>query len=309
MLGIALSSRFWGLLCDLYGFRPVLRLLTLAKVLVPLIFILSPKNQAFCIPFLAITLFVDGLLNGGMQLAFQGVLFSSTPKKNRAMYMGAANFLSMGVMGFIAPIIAGIFIDMINVWPPLVMGAFAFTGYHAVFAISLLIRLTAFPMTRNIHEEKFVSLKTFLRHVFTWGTFRVIRQIYHLHESTDEAKRCHAAAVLGAHTHPMAVGELIVALKDPSHGVREVAATALGQIGDRESLQALLANLENPETSALNKTITSLADIGHDAAILPLLKLYYNVEDLNLRYHIASAITTLTKADSIDEVIDRITQT
>ena len=111
-----------------------------------------------------------------------------------------------------------------------------------------------------------------------------------------------AAHALGGIGESKATGPLAKALRDPDSSIQGSAARALGRIGCTDSLRALLHNLSNKDTAALTETIDSLARIGHDAAVLPLLCLFNDVEDEELRRHIATALASLTEMDSVEEV-------
>ena len=57
-------------------------------------------------------------------------------------------------------------------------------------------------------------------------------------------------------------------------GIQSPAARALGRIGGVDSLGALLRYLHSREIEALADTVDSLARIGDDAAVLPLVYLF-----------------------------------
>ncbi len=331
--GIVLSSRFWGLLCDTYGYRPMLQLLAVGKVTTPIAYILAPSVPAIAIPWLAIAMFFDGILNGGFQLAIQGILLKSTPRPNRTMYIAAANFLSVGIMATIAPVVAGRFIDFIGVRFSWSIGIYVFTGYQIAFAMSALLRLLAVGSTVWIQEPGSVPLRQVLPQIRRFSAIKVMRLVYRLNESADVAARLDAARRLGVLGHPMAIGELARALHDPDETVQSAAAEslsnigvaeaceplaqalfnpktrkkspvarALGILGGDQSLKALLYHLRHQDPESLDATITSLEKIGDDVAVLPLICLYHETEDPELRRHIAQALRTLTATETVEEV-------
>ena len=51
-LGVVLCSRFWGLVCDVYGYRPVLQLLSVAKLFTPAAYLLAPRDPRFGIAYI-----------------------------------------------------------------------------------------------------------------------------------------------------------------------------------------------------------------------------------------------------------------
>lgn len=333
-VGVVISSGFWGLLCDTYGFRRVLQILAVAKITAPLYFVFAPPIPGLGVPYLALMFFLDGILNSGMTLATQGVLLKSTPRANRAMYIATSNFISLGIMAGVASIVAGKAIDSLNHVFSYDIGMYHLTGYHLVFFASIFVRCGAIPLASRIHETRQVALGTVLRQMFSRDSYRVARLVHQLHESPQEKRRLQAVHLLRDLGHPMAIGELIHALEDPSREVREAAtdalgwfgvgeaaeplakalkdpdpavqaraARALGRIGGEESLLALLENLRDENTHALHETVDALGHIGDNAALVPLLFLFYEFDNPHLRRRIAIALSKIDHEESADEVM------
>ncbi|MCX7046938.1 MAG: MFS transporter, partial [Candidatus Sumerlaeota bacterium] len=143
IFGTAVTSRFWGLLCDTYGYRPVLRIISAGVIILPAFFLLTPPARVVAFPAIAILFFIDGVVNSGMMLAVQGIQLKMTPRRNRTMYIASANFLSIGLPAGLASILSGYLIDYLNPRFSLQSGPWHFTGYHCIFALSALMRLGA----------------------------------------------------------------------------------------------------------------------------------------------------------------------
>jgi MFS family permease len=335
-LGVALSSRFWGLLCDTYGFKPILHMLTSIKLLTPLSYLLLPNIPGVIIPCLIVLNFFDGAANSGMFLAMQGVLLKTTPRRNRTMYIAATNFLAVGVMATIAPVIAGTLIDFLNAMPTLDVAFYRFNGFHAMFLVSVLLRSFAFLFAARLHEDAAVPVREVIRGMRPWRLMRASSLTYTLHEAPQPARRARAARGLGRLGDPIAIGPLIHALNDGQEEVREAAAEALGDIGSSdaveplitllyashphlsplaartlgriggvESIRALLMNLGNADPASIRATVDALALSRHDAALLPLLQLCHETEDEDLRQHILDALAAaadLTESDPLRDV-------
>lgn len=331
-VGVVISSRFWGLLCDTYGYRPALQMIAAAKAITPFLFILTPKYPAVAIPLMALLIFIDGVLNSGFGLAMQGVLMRSTPRQNRSMYIAATNFFAVGVMAGIAPIMAGSMIDFVNTRVTIDVGVYHFNGYQLIFAIStLMLLLGGFTLASKIQEAGKVPFRVILRQCWSIDIFRVTRLVYRLQESKDEAQRVLSARKLGELGNPLAIGQLMASLADgsrsvrnaaadalgrigvadaaepltralfnPSSGIQPRAARALGRIGGADSLKALLANLKNQDTKTLIETIESLGRIGNHAAIVPLICLFHEVEDDSVRQRIVKALGRLGETPSVE---------
>lgn len=334
-IGVVLTSRFWGLLCDTYGYRPVLQILTFGKAFTPLAFLLMPPRADLAIPLMAFMLFFDGILNSGCGLACQGVMVKLSPRQNRTMYIAAVNFFSIGIFAAIAPVIAGTLIDFTNTYPPAVIGSYRFNGFHLAFFISFLLRMAAVFFAARISEPGTVSLKPVLEQIRSPKAYRAARLVYKLHEDKDTNVRLRTLQHLTTLQNPMAIGELIHSLKDSSHSVRDAAAQALGhlkceqatqplaralrdaslgiqsraaealgRIGGIESLQALLNALRMEDPELLGEVVDSLGRIGDSAAIVPLICLFHDVDDANLRLRIAMSLGKLSDMDSAEEILE-----
>jgi MFS family permease len=337
-LGVVVASNYWGLLCDTFGFRRTMEIIAFGKIFAPLIFVLTPPDPRFGIPFLAVMMFVDGLLNAGMTLAPQGVMLKSTPKRNRTMYIAVVNFLSVGTMAAIAPILAGKIIDLLNHLGSVGFGPYRFGGYHWVFLASVVLRFGSVPLARRIHETKEISLDAVLREIRSLKSYRAAGLILRLQESPRESVRLRSARRLGELQSPLAINPLVESLQDPSTSVRNAAANSLGRIGmadaaeplaralfDRDSgiharaaralgriggpdsLRALLQNLRHGDPRVLRVTVDSLGRIGDAAAMVPLICLFHDYEDSALRERIAKALGRISTTESTDEVLAALT--
>jgi MFS family permease len=334
-VGIIVSTRLWGLLCDTYGQRPVMLLLVCGKMMIPLMFVLlPPDNLRITIPLLCVSFFCDGILNSAFDLSNQGIILKTTPRENRAMYVGANNFFAQGIPAIFPPIIAGWVIDKLNghAWH---VGIYAFSGYHLIFLISSIMRTFSIPLAMRLREPGSVSLRTMLSHVWAANPLPVARHVYRLSDSPNAEARAKAAQMLGKIRSPLAIRALIKALEedtdktvrhraaealghigssdaceslagaltDPTLGIQSPAAHALGEIGGFDSLHALLKNLKGLDKDALRATVDSLGKIGDPAAILPLICLMDEQDDPGLQRHIANALTQLTPSASEEEVM------
>ncbi|MBN1867230.1 MFS transporter [Candidatus Sumerlaeota bacterium] len=331
-LGAVLAFRFWGMLCDTYGNRPILLLTLSGKAMIPFAFMIAPRDPMRGVPLLAVCMFLDGMLNAGLMVSMQVIVLKLTPRRNRSMYIAATNFLADGIFGATASFLACYVLLAVGAKTFAIWGH-EMTGYHVCFAISVLMRYGAVFLAARFREAQSIPVKTVLSHLRKANPLRVVRWLYRLQESTDDSMRGLAARRLGGIRSPLAIRGLIQALEDPSRAVRHEAATALGRIGMAEaaeplaralfdpdsgihspaaealgaiggpdSLQALLKNLTHLKPEALAETIDSLGRIGDSAAILPLICLFDQVEDEDLRRRIAAALGNLSDTDSVEEI-------
>lgn len=88
----------------------------------------------------------------------------------------------------------------------------------------------------------------------------------------DTTARMEAAKLLGASKDPRALGPLVAALGDASRDVRWAAVEALGELGDRRAVPALVEYLKRPEAYRWGKRLVAaaLGAIGDPSAVEPL---------------------------------------
>lgn len=334
-LGVVLTSRLWGLLCDTYGFKPILILLVWGKAITPVFFLVCPKTASIGIPWLMFMHFFDGVLNAGVALATQGVLLKATPRVNRSMYIAASNFFAIGIAATVAPILAGLLIDQMNVFMSFDWGPYRISGYHGVFLLSSILRIVPIYHANRMYEPGSVPSGLVFERIKSVDSFRVARWVFRLHESKVETHRLRAVQVLGNIGNPLAVSDLIHALNDSSYSVRQASAEALGQIGEVEatrplatalrdpklgiqepaaralariggldSVAALLETLPETDEQAAGAIVDSLGEIGDSAAIVPLIWLFHESDDQPLRQRIAVALGKMSNGERPEDVID-----
>ncbi len=147
-IGMAVASSMWGRLADRYGNRPVLKLCTTLKPMIVIIFLLlTPKNVVWLLP---LAFLPDGMLNAGNTLVTNGYMLSIAPRENRSMFIAAITGLA-GVCGGVAAMAGGALLSRISGWESSFLGH-PLNPFHAVFGLSLLLRLACQPLVWRIKE-------------------------------------------------------------------------------------------------------------------------------------------------------------
>ncbi|NQU43498.1 MFS transporter [bacterium] len=333
-LGVLISSRYAGLLCDTYGQKPILQIALAGKAVVPLTFLLVPPIAIVAVPVIATIMFFDGMLNSAFALSTQGVMLKHTPRRNRSMYIAATNFIAVGITGALASFFSGYLIDALKElhWQPLPF--WVFTGFHVAFLLSAVLRIGANKLVTRLHDPHAVPTRTVLSHLRVTNPLKVTRAVYQLHTAETDEERIEAARRLAHIGSPLVIRQLIPllqdesrpvrravadalgeiasgeacepltkALFDPESGIQPWAARALGRIGGVQSVQALLSALQKLDSATMGEAVDSLANIGDSSAILPLICLYQDVEDRPLRRRIAAALGRLSETKTEEEVM------
>jgi hypothetical protein len=124
----------------------------------------------------------------------------------------------------------------------------------------------------------------------------VARAVETLTNGTQTAARLEAAKVLSARRDPRALAPLVAALADANRDVRWAALEALGALGDRRAVPALVEYLKRPEAYRWGKRLAaaSLGALGDPAALEPLLGLLGDEDPFARR---AAALSLLRLGD------------
>lgn len=85
---------------------------------------------------------------------------------------------------------------------------------------------------------------------------------------------------------------MIVALDD-QQGVQEVAALALGEIGDSRAVKPLINALGDDNWEVRSSVAKALGKIGDDRAIQPLIEMLQDRSE-NVRWHAVQALEATT---------------
>jgi MFS family permease len=162
-IGVALSARFWGDVCDRHGNRPVLVLMAWGKPLIVLVYLLvTPANATLILPIC--TLF-DSMLNAGMMVSSNGYMLTMAPQRNRSMFIAAVSGIS-GVFGGLGTIAGGKFLEAFSGFGSH-FGGHEWNHFHLLFAVGFLIRLVSIPMARGVREPRSTRTLKLLNEV--WG--------------------------------------------------------------------------------------------------------------------------------------------
>lgn len=149
------TARWWGRVADRYGHRPILTICVWVKSFVVISFLLV--TPAHAIPVMAVTFFIDGMLNSGLAIATNGYMFKMAPARDRSMFIAAITGFA-GLFGCAAALLSGAFLRRADGWEWIFAGR-TWNHYHLMFAISIVLRWCAIPLAHRIREPKSASTR------------------------------------------------------------------------------------------------------------------------------------------------------
>lgn len=259
-VGTVAFANMWGYLADKYGNKPLLVILMVGVTLTPAVWLLCVPGQPL---YSTVVLIIGHLFNGavwsGVAVCQMNLFIATSKTEDRANYLGMV-FAVQALVGGIAPLVGGV-----------MMHAFRDTmtaehAYKAIFVAVMLIRVVAFVALLPVKEEGSSAVAQTLGQLGKVNP-RGIRALRRLAKTGDAATKAEAIAAVGSAQMPMASGELIRALSDPSPAVRRQAARALGRLDDPDSAMALTQFVQDNRDLIDEEAIDALGDMGAQGAV------------------------------------------
>jgi MFS family permease len=153
-----LTAKYWGIMSDRYGHKPVLFISTFVKVFFPLPWFFVTGDTYF---LLVAVYFLSGLFDSGLNLASTNIGFRLAPGKYHHMYLAVYTVVA-GVMSGVGPLIGGVLIDGIGD-AHIYTGAIKFSGFYAVFFLSFVFRACSLLLLRSVREDEARAVSETLR--------------------------------------------------------------------------------------------------------------------------------------------------
>lgn len=137
MVGGALASLGWGWLSDRIGSRPVLLPAVLLLLILPLGWLLLPRQLPQVLSWSVLLYFVFGAAHNGVIISSGRLFFNSVSPLTKSTAYMAIYYAWMGVTGGLAPLLAGGILSVATDWRTCILG-FIVDGYTVLFGTSLL---------------------------------------------------------------------------------------------------------------------------------------------------------------------------
>jgi HEAT repeat protein len=335
LVGGLASSFLWGWLADRYGSKPVMVYCVALLPLLPLGWLLMPRQVALSL-YVALALAAgQGLINTGWSIGSGRLLFVRVvPMEKRTAYM-ALYYAWVGIAGGLGQFTGGWLLDLTAG----VEGQWRFVSldsYTILFLIAILLPLLALLLFRRVKADSPVSMRQFAGIFLRGNPFLALESLVRYHRARDERTAVAMTERLGSTRSPLTVEELLEALHDPRFFVRfeaivsiarhgpdprltdaliemldgnepalsTMAAWGLGRIEDDRALEALRRGLTTRYRSVQAHCARSLGNLG-DKSVLPnLLDRLVTEEDVGLRMAFASALGKLGATEAVEPLLD-----
>ncbi len=335
LLGGLASSYLWGWLADRYGSKPVMVSGVYLLPLLPLAWLLMPRQVPWSL-YIALAIAAgQGFVNTGWTIGSGRLLFVRVvPVEKRTAYL-ALYYAWVGIAGGLGQLFGGWLVELgteiSGQWWVLNLDP-----YTPLFLVGILCPLIALLLFRRVKADSLVTTRQFAGMFLRGNPFLAMESLVRYHRARDERATVAMTERLGSTKSPLTVEELIEALHDPRFFVRfeaivsitrhgpdprltdaliqtlegnepslsTIAAWGLGRIGGERALEALRRGLEARYRSVQAHCARSLGSLG-DRTVLPtLLDRLMTENDVGLQMAFAAALGQLGAVEAINPLLD-----
>ncbi len=334
LLGGLASSYLWGWLADRYGSKPVMVSGVYLLPLLPLAWLLMPRQVPLSL-YIALAIAVgQGFVNTGWTIGSGRLLFVRVvPVEKRTAYM-ALYYAWAGIAGGLGQLLAGRLVELTaslsGQWWILTLDP-----YTLLFLVGIIFPLVGLLLFRRVRADSPVTTRQFAGMFLRGNPFLAIESLVRYHRARGERAMVAMTERLGSTKSPLTVEELIEALHDPRFYVRfeaivsiarrgpdpqltdalidtlegnepalsTVAAWGLGRIGDERALEALRRGLNARYRSVQAHCARSLGSLGDKTVLPTLLDRLVTEQDVGLQMAFAAALGQLGAMEAIDPLL------
>lgn len=332
--GGLLSSYVWGWASDRYSGKPVMLSGLSVLAVLPLCWLLMPRDSVWSLHTAMGIAFLHGLGNMGWGIGSSRLFFVKVvPPEKKTGYM-ALHYALMGAIGGLSQLIGGRVLDYSEgVTGHFLM--FPLDQYTALFVAGLALSAVSIRLLREVQADNTVTVSEFAGMFFRGNPFLAAESLVRYHLAKGEHATVSTTERLGRAGSPLTTEELLEALSDPRFNVRfeaiisiarmdpedrlietlaellqgrepafsVMAAWALGRIGDRQAIKPLRQALYSDYRSVKVHSARSLGTLGDTESIPLLLECLANEVDCGLRMAYASTLGQLRAKEATDSLL------
>ena len=307
LTGTLLSSYLWGWAADRYGSIPVTLYGLTLRVLLPILWMLMPRQDDSSIYVAFGIALLQGVADMGWGIGSGRLLYVSVvPPEKRTDYM-ALYYAFTGIVGGISQLFGGRLLDASQALSGQV-GFFTIDPFVPLFLLNIVLPVISFFLLRTIREERGVGVGQFTGIFLRGNPFLAMSSMIRFHLARDEHSTVLMTERLGQAKSPLTVDELLEALDDPRFNVRFEAIVSIARMpADPRLIDALVEILEGSELALTVVAAWALGRLGDDRALEPLHRSLDSTYR-SVRAHSARALGALGDKTTAPLLLDRLGQ-
>jgi MFS family permease len=300
--GALLSSYLWGWSSDRYGSKPVVLSGLYLMLLVPLSWLLVPRQSAWSFPLAMGVALLGGLAGQGWSIGWSRYLFvTAVPAEKKTLYMPVHYAWSQLIAGA-GPLAAGVLLDLSGGLDGRLL-LFQVSPHAPLFILSLSLLLVALVVVSRMRSEGDMPVGRFVSLFWKGNPLLAAESLLRYRRAGPEDRRMVSTAHMGEARNPLNLHEMLEALADPSLNVRYEAILAIArQTPEPELVQALLGTLRDGDTELRLTAAWALGKMGARQAILDL-RATLSSDDLLLRARSARSLAMLGDLESVPSLL------
>lgn len=305
ILGGFTATYLLGWAADRYGSKPVMLSGLYLRLLLPLGFLVMPRQSSLSlIAALGISV-VWGIGEIAWAIGSTRLLFVKVvPSEKKAEYM-AVFYALIGIMGGVSQIISGQLLDA----TANLSGTFLFftlDPYTPLFFGSLILTVIGIMILRTVQADSSVSVSEFAGMFIHGNPFMALESLVGYYRARTERATVVMTERMGQTRSPLTVDELLEALKDPRFNVRFEAIISIARSGREPRLiEALTKFLDGTEISLSVIAAWALGRMGDESALPSLREGLYS-QYKSLQAHCVRSLGTLGDVESAPLVLERL---
>jgi len=333
-IGGLVSGYVWGWAADRYGSRPVMLSGMYLLAVLPIFWLLMPRNTPASLPIALGVALLQGLITLGWSIGSTRQLFVNlVPPEHKSDYM-ALNYAWMGAVGGLSQVLGGRLIDLMKG----LNGQIAFVPldpYTLLLASGIVLPVLVAVLLSRIRADSRYTVPEFAGMFLQGNPLMAAELVIRYSRARDEQATVSLTEQLGQSRSLLTVEELLEGLADPRFNVRfeailamarmpaeprvvdalaeivstgepalsVVAAWALGRIGDPRAIPALRPGLDSQYRSVRAHTVRALGTLRDDELAGTLLARFQGETDHGLRMAYASAMGKLGIIEAVDPLL------
>ncbi len=299
------ATYLFGWAADRYGSKPVMLLGLYMKMLLPIAWLLMPRNSSLSLIAAMAIAFVWGIAEIGWAIGSGRLLFVKVvPYEKRAEYL-AVYYALVGLMGGISQNISGQLLDSFSHISGQFL-IFTLDPFTPLFVSVLVLTGLSLALFYRVQADSNVSVGEFAGLFVHGNPLLAFESLIGYYRARDEKATVASTARMGSTKSPLTVDELLEALQDPRFNVRFESIIAISRMGsDPRLVDAVSHILDGTELSLSNISAWALGRMGDERA-LPSLRNGMNSSYRSIIAHCARSLGTLGDQTVAPELLKRI---
>ena len=305
LLGALASGYLWGWLADRYGSKPVMVWSVYLLPLLPLAWLVMPRDAAWAVYLAFAIAIAQGLIDTGWIIGSGRLLYVRVvPVQMRTTYM-AVYFAWMGIAGGLGQLMGGWLVDtsagLQGQW-----WIFKVDAYTPLFLVGITFPPVAILLLRRVQADSSVTAAQFAGMFLRGNPLLAFESLLRYSRARDERATVAMTERLGSTRSPLTVEELLEALHDPRFFVRFEAIVSIARHGPEGRLiDALIETLEGNDPSLSTIAAWGLGRMADDRA-LEALRRGLDARYRSVQAHCARSLGSLDDRSVLPILLDRL---